>query len=207
MGAVCALHILLLWLLSSVGTFQLPFRTIHPTALTTITVSLPQQVADSARTVVATHQQAPDTIGRPRPAPRSEKMVPPSAPSNAPIQTSPSNPSSTPSSHNGLETPATNPSPELGLNLDTTTLLNATREVDRKSVRRLARDSGQLDIFDAARPDPLKLALAQTSEPPCPNAGLMREARGDRMGAPMPDRSGDCERQRSERIRVRAMGR
>lgn len=59
MGAVCALHILLLWLLSSVGTFRLPLRTIRSTALPTITVSLQEQVADSARTVVATHQQAP----------------------------------------------------------------------------------------------------------------------------------------------------
>jgi len=102
-------------------------------------------------------------------------------------------------------------SPSLYLGLDNATLQNAAREADRNLVRRLARESGQLDIFDSARPDPLKRALADMSEPRCPPRGMMRgmmrEARGDRMQAPMPDRSGDCEHQRSERVRERALGR
>lgn len=125
----------------------------------------------------------------------------------APAQASDSQATPSPSINSTPAYPSTHSGSLLDLQIDATTLRNAAREVDRKSVRRLARESGQPDLIDPERPDPLKLAFAEMSEPRCPPSGLTREARGDPMGPQMKDRSGDCANNRRERVRARALAR
>jgi hypothetical protein len=93
------------------------------------------------------------------------------------------------------------------LRIDSSILKNAVRDVNQKSVRQLALQSGQIDIFDKPVVHPIALAAAQASEPDCPAAGLLRESNGPQGYALTRDRSGDCESERAARVRARAVAR
>ena len=93
------------------------------------------------------------------------------------------------------------------LRIDDLTLKNAVREVNQKSVRHLALQSGQSDIFDKPVVHPIALAAAQASEPRCPPAGQLRESQGPQGYALTRDRSGDCQSERAARVRARALAR
>jgi hypothetical protein len=95
---------------------------------------------------------------------------------------------------------ATNP-----LRIDGLVLQNAVREVNQKSVRQLALQSSQIDIFDKPVVHPIALAAAEASEPRCPPAGLLRESQGLQGYALTRDRSGDCKSEREARVRARAV--
>jgi hypothetical protein len=93
------------------------------------------------------------------------------------------------------------------LRIDGLALKNAVREVNQKSVRQLALQSGQIDIFDKPVVNPIALAAAEASEPRCPPAGQLRESTGQQGYALTRDRSGDCENERAARVRARAVAR
>ncbi len=203
LGGVFVLHLLLLLVLAHFATLQSPVRSARSKILETISVSLapPALVRPVVPKVRPDVQQSPVNPSRVIPPPVPENAPPqPDGPGPAREMSSPPNPGI-----NNAVSPSNPTGPQLDLQIDPATLRNAAREVDRKSVRRLARESGQANLIDPERPDPLKLAFADMSEPPCPPAGLMREARGDPMGAPMADRSGDCADKRRERVRARAL--
>ena len=203
LGGVLVLHLLLLLVLSHFGTLQSPMRGAPSKELETVSVSLAPPALNNpvVPKVRPDPQQSPVHASRVTPPPVPEN-APPLADGPAPARETSSTP--TPGINNAVS--ASNPTgPQLDLQIDSATLRNAAREVGRKSVRRLARESGQTNLIDPERPDPLKLAFADMSEPPCPPAGLRREARGDPMGAPMTDRSGDCADKRRERVRAGAL--
>lgn len=203
LGGVFVLHLLLLLVLSHFGTLQSPMRSAPSKVLETVSVSLAPLALNSP----VVPKVRPDPLQSPVHASRvTTTPVPENAPPQpdgpAPVGETSLSPS--PGINNAIS-PSNRAGPQLDLQIDSATLRNAAREVDRKSVRRLARESGQANLIDPERPDSLKLAFADMSEPPCPPAGLMREARGDPMGAPMTDRSGDCADKRRERVRARAL--
>ena len=203
LGGVLVLHLLPLLVLSHFGTLQPPMRSAPSKELETVSVSLAPPALNSpvVPKVRTDPQQSTVNASRVTPPPMPESAL--SAP-DGPAPSRETNLSPTPGINNAVS-PSNPTGPQLDLQIDSEALRNAAREVDRKSVRRLARESGQPNLIDPERPDPLKLAVAAMSEPPCPPTGLMREARGDPMGAPMADRSGDCADKRRERVRARAL--
>ena len=67
--------------------------------------------------------------------------------------------------------------------------------------------SGKVDELQTAKADPIALAAAESSEPPCPPAIQLREAVGPQGYRLTPDRSGDCAYDRRTRVRAKALAR
>lgn len=93
------------------------------------------------------------------------------------------------------------------LNIGTQSLQSAAREADKNSVRRLALQSGKVDELETAQIHPIALMGAESSVPPCPPKGQLREAVGPQGYALTRDRSGDCEYERKAKVRALALAR
>ncbi|MBC7617868.1 MAG: hypothetical protein H7293_02550 [Candidatus Saccharibacteria bacterium] len=97
--------------------------------------------------------------------------------------------------------------PAAPLRIGIGTMQSAAREADNNSVRRLALQSGKIDELETTTPNPIALVAAESSVPPCPPKGQLRETVGPQGYALTRDRSGDCDRERKAKVRARALGR
>ncbi len=105
-------------------------------------------------------------------------------------------------------TPASdNPTHPSALNISLKSLQSAAHETDRNSLWRLALQSGKIDELKTLKADPIAIAAAEASEPPCPPAIQLRESVGPAGYRLTPDRSGDCAYERSVRVRAKALAR
>ena len=110
--------------------------------------------------------------------------------------------------HPGLATSSTGDSaPSAALNIGIQSLQSAAREADKNSVRSLFLQSGKVNELETAKPHPIALLAAESSEPRCPPATQLRESVGDHGYRLTPDRSSDCARDRSARVRAKALAR
>lgn len=93
------------------------------------------------------------------------------------------------------------------LNLGGQALHSAVREADRNSLRRLALQSGKIELLETEKAHPIAMMAAEASEPRCPPAIQMRESVGPQGYALTPDRTSECERERAARVRAKALAR
>lgn len=200
---VVLLHVAMLWLSDSLipplrstqqATPQLP-----PTVVVVLLAPTPSNTAP--------HVSPSQTGARSRAwasrFPPTLPVVPHQATiTESPIAAAEGSPPQPPASTAKAQDLATNP-----LRIDDLAIKNAVREVNQKSVRKLALQSGQIDIFDKPVVHPIALAAAESSEPRCPPAGQLRESQGPQGYALTRNRSGDCESERAARVRARAVTR